>query len=57
MNDELKKRLEDAYLMGFRASAEGYNAEYPFNFDELEDEDWVKGRDEEINKLSCGGVR
>ncbi len=31
---DLMSLLEWAYDAGFQASGEGYNAEYPFNFDE-----------------------
>lgn len=48
------KLLKAAYLAGFNASAEGYNAEYPFDtVDEKpeQDEGWIKGRDQSLEKL------
>lgn len=31
----LKEVFEAAYLLGFKASGEGYNGEYPFDFDDF----------------------
>ena len=31
----LKEVFEAAYLLGFKASEEGYNGEYPFDFDDV----------------------
>jgi hypothetical protein len=52
IKDEFLKAI---YLAGFSASAEGYNAEYPFGEfygkNPEQDEGWVRGRDRSIEKL------
>jgi hypothetical protein len=53
MNDELKKRLEDAYLMGFRASNARYNADR-YCWNELEDKKFVELRDEIVAEILNG---
>lgn len=50
-NEVLKLALEAAYLAGWNASGEGYNAEYPFGDharNPEEDAAWVKDRDNAI---------
>ena len=52
--DTLKAMLEQAYALGFSASGEGWNAEYPFADkcnDYEDDEDWCESRDFRINAL------
>lgn len=55
MNDkELKRLLEEAYYMGFDASGEGYNGEYPYGDKyqkPTDDKNWVSNRDEAIDQL------
>jgi hypothetical protein len=44
--------LKAAYLAGFNASGEGYNAEYPFHSAHPEqDADWIKNRNNEITAI------
>jgi hypothetical protein len=53
-NDALKLALEAAYLAGFNASAEGYNAEYPFehNNDSPDDKpSWCVDRDNAVKEI------
>jgi hypothetical protein len=54
MNIEaMKKALEAAYLAGFNASGEGYNAEYPFSDrgePPAENRGWVKDRDDYVSQ-------
>lgn len=48
-HDRLTKK---AYLLGFMASSEGYNSEYPFGDkgqDPEQDVEWCKGRDYDFN--------
>jgi len=52
MSEDLKKMMEEAYLMGFRVSTARYNADGPFCWNELEDKEWVQLRDEVIGELS-----
>ncbi|CAN7519707.1 hypothetical protein [Brucella pseudogrignonensis] len=50
----IRDLLKKVYLLGFSASSEGYNSEYPFNEDEAEilaDNDWIKRRDSLLSKL------
>lgn len=52
--DTLTSMLETAYAMGFAASGEGYNAEYPFSdgiMDYEDDEDWCASRDHRIGNF------
>lgn len=52
--DTLMYMLETAYGLGFSASAEGNNAEYPYADNELdyeEDPDWIKARDATIGGI------
>ncbi len=52
--DTLTSMLETAYAMGFAASGEGYNSEYPFsdgNKDYEDDEDWCASRDYHISNF------
>ena len=49
----MKQALEKAYLAGFNAGGEGYNAEYPFSDrgePPNENRGWVKDRDEYISQ-------
>ncbi|CAB5220185.1 hypothetical protein UFOVP232_78 [uncultured Caudovirales phage] len=51
--EALKLALEAAYLAGFDASGEGYNAEYPFGDhkkDPEQDAAWVKHRDNALRE-------
>jgi hypothetical protein len=53
-NDTLKAMLESAYAMGFAASGEGWNADYPFDGrgnDYEDDEHWCASRDRHIDAL------
>lgn len=59
--DKFKAALKDAYLAGFMASGEGYNAEYPFGGDEYavsKDSNWKEGEkfavDSILGKLTRG---
>jgi hypothetical protein len=48
----VQQALEAAYLAGFQATGEGYNAEYPFEGCNPEaDAAWVKDRDSAIRQL------
>ena len=52
-DEALKLALEAAYLAGFDASGEGYNAEYPFGDhkkDPEQDAAWVKDRDNALRQ-------
>ena len=52
--DELKALLNNAYLLGFNASGEGYNGEFPFadrGKNPEKDIDWVKERDQQIENM------
>ena len=52
-NEVLKLALEAAYLAGWNASGEGYNAEYPFGDNARnpeEDAAWVKDRDNSLRE-------
>jgi hypothetical protein len=52
--DELKALLNNAYLLGFNASGEGYNGEFPFadrGKNPEKDIDWVKERDQQIEAM------
>ena len=54
--DTLRYMLEMAYGLGFAASGEGWNAEYPFadnGNDYEDDEDWCASRDSHINALTA----
>lgn len=45
----LANAFREAYLLGFNASGEGYNGEYPFSDNHSPPEsnsDWCKNRDE-----------
>ena len=51
---ELRTLLRQAYLAGFNATGEGYNAEYPFDQKDLDpedDTDWCKDRDNTIKSI------
>jgi hypothetical protein len=51
--EALKLTLEAAYLAGWNASGEGYNAEYPFGDharNPEEDAAWIKDRDNALQK-------
>ncbi len=51
------KALKEAYLAGFLASGEGYNAEYPFqDYSQNPEEDkwWCKNRDNALDRLKLG---
>lgn len=52
--DTLTSMLEHAYAMGFAASGEGYNSEFPFQDkgkDFEDDEEWCASRDHRIGKF------
>lgn len=54
MPEAISDLLKEAYLLGFSASAEGYNSEYPFNDDEadiLTDDNWLKRRDRILSAI------
>jgi hypothetical protein len=53
MSEDLKKMLEDAYLMGFRASNARYNADR-YCWNELEDKKFVELRDEVVAEILNG---
>ena len=53
MSEDLKKMLEDAYLMGFRASNERYTADQ-YCWDELKDKKFVELRDEIVAEILNG---
>jgi hypothetical protein len=55
MNKEkLIELIEKAYRLGFSASGEGYNAEYPFSDKGVkleEDPEWVNGRKIDLEEI------
>lgn len=56
---EIQVLLNDAYLSGFKASSEGYNAEYPFKdigFSPDDDADWCINRGEAVTEILRGEV-
>jgi len=56
---EIQVLLNSAYLSGFKASSEGYNAEYPFKdigFSPDDDADWCNKRDEAVTEILRGEV-
>ena len=51
---EREKALREGFLMGFNASGEGWNGEYPYmdnNVSPITDPEWVKVRDEVLSAL------
>ncbi len=49
---KVQQALEAAYLAGFQATGEGYNAEYPFEGRNPEDDAaWVRDRDDALHQL------
>lgn len=51
---ELRTLLRQAYLAGFNATGEGYNAEYPFEQHDENPEDntdWCKDRNKAIKSI------
>lgn len=48
---EALDQLKQAYALGFAASGEGYNAEYPFDADFESYAKWVEDRDLALSKL------
>lgn len=45
--------LKAVYRIGFQSSGEGYNGEYPFNFENPEvDSDWCIRRDEKMKMVA-----
>ena len=56
---EIQVLLNSAYISGFKASSEGYNAEYPFKdigFSPDDDADWCNKRDEAVTEILRGEV-
>ena len=54
--DTLKYMLEMAYGLGFAASGEGWNAEYPFSDERNDyenDKDWCASRARHIDALTA----
>ena len=54
---EIHILMQNAYLHGFNASREGYNAEYPFSDKNWKPDcqsDWIKKRDKVIAKILKG---
>jgi hypothetical protein len=50
--DELKALLENAYLLGFMASSQGWNGEHPLNAEAyVEDESWIEKRNSAVEAL------
>jgi hypothetical protein len=48
----VRQKIEAAYLAGFQATGEGYNAEYPFEGRNPEDDAaWVRDRDNALRQL------
>ncbi|GGB00012.1 hypothetical protein GCM10011491_30320 [Brucella endophytica] len=48
----MKAALEQAYKLGFSASAEGYNAEHPFDgVDFTKDRQWAERREKDLSCL------
>jgi hypothetical protein len=46
--------IERAYLLGFNASGEGYNSEYPFENSNVEpetDHSWTEQRDKNLKAM------
>ena len=51
---EIHILMKNAYLYGFNASREGYNAEYPFSDNNWKPEcqsDWIEKRDNVITQI------
>ncbi len=54
MKKETIELMNQAYLAGFNASGEGYNAEYPFQDNEIKPEKdiaWKRNRDRDISLI------
>jgi hypothetical protein len=47
----LEQLLKQAYLYGFNASSEGWNAEYGTGEDARDNATWCAARDEDIQRL------
>ena len=48
----VKEAIEEAYFLGFSGSAEGYNAEYPFEgVGYTKDDEWIKHRDTALSRI------
>lgn len=52
--DALRALLLEAYRIGFNASAEGWNGEYPGNHET--DDDWLSDRDKSLAALTAAGA-
>lgn len=53
-DDTIRIRIEKAYLLGFQASGEGHNGEYPFEQRDVEpetDHNWTKQRDVDLKAV------
>ena len=54
---EVDEAIKRGYLLGFNASGEGWNGEYPFsdfNQDPTQDDHWVEYRDATIRQKDAG---
>ena len=54
LRNDLKILLQQAYLAGFNATGDGYNAEYPYDQkgqDPEDDTDWCEKRNEAIKSI------
>lgn len=54
LSEETRRLIEKAYLLGFMASGEGHNGEYPFEQRGIEPEacsGWRERREQELNEL------
>jgi hypothetical protein len=52
--DEVLKLVREAYKIGFAASGEGYNGEFPFGDKQQnmeEDKNWVEGREMDLEEM------